>query len=1124
MEHTNQEFRQAPPKREKKFIVFWIILGVVVCAALAAGIWLELYVRKPKVHNAQEAAAYLAEKAENLGYANALSELTEVYSQNVDGDSYYRLQQNYNGIPVYGRTVVYVTDEDGRNLSVSQNVRDIPEGMELTPSVTEEQVLASLTEYFGEEVPEMPLFEDDLCIYAFNNSTVLAYRLNIGAVEILVDAHSGGILHCRNIYSEETEIAIVGDSGKVIRALVGDNGNYVMKDTDENIYVFDAEHKVFYDMDSTLNKFRQTSLTLVESPNQRFGDDDDNTAGSWVAADALGVVLDIRDFWRNGLGGPDYPYEMILVVNDNLNVTNTRNAAGGVIYNQSWVSHYLPENQLDLFSKNVAVLSIGEGYSNTIETSVDTIAHEYGHLISHAYVGWTGGRNYENRGLDEAFSDIFATLAQAYVDETMVPTWQQSTYRNLADPRSSGQAAHVGDLGSTTDIYSYSTVISHAAYLMWTDDPRQNPDHLTTQELSQLWYRTVLTMPSNADFVTCRNVMETAARHMGLSRGKQQTVSDAFTQVGIVSPAQQGNADYVLDEKFKLSVMNSDLNYILRWSVVIRDYDASSGVIDLDNEPITFSTIDSGTHRFDLEPGYYKFTLTTQGSTADVVEFTAYVDDEAGGDKYLNIMAGDTPEFIPPNTEPAATEPGETDPAPTKAPVEETTEGYRIVRWDRSARNEDGSSGMDYWFDYVVLEGDSEAIRKINEYIYADAEVYMTKISDPSATMRDPANNTFIGYCIAESHVTFFENGLLSINVNTDEYLGGNTSHADSYGLFFNLNTGEKAALVDLTGLDEQTLLPLLQDICWATLETYDYMLMDNAHATLMGMDLEDYDFYVRDGEIIIHFPKYQMTAGVVGAVYVPTGLRIGADNAPGSPEGSQESVEKVTLGNEGPVTAEEVFLDRWDNKLNKMGHENAQIDVTYLVLSGNGAVDAINQDLYRIAEDFVNTYPREEVEQFHYAFGMPYHFIHHAYMELGHIGDGIVTVNMTYYGFWGEDNTYAHNGTSNSCSYTYSLSTGEQLSLSQLTGLSEEELLPLLKKGIDQWLEKANQGTFLNDKVFTEETEAFLENVSSSDFGVYVTKEGQIGVTLNRIHLRKTDGSRGYWVTIEFPLDCYIN
>lgn len=83
------------------------------------------------VADAPDAIAQLADTAEDYGYKNALSELTEQSTTEIDGDYYYRLQQNYQGIPVYGRTVVCATDGDGNVTSITGNTIDVGEELRI---------------------------------------------------------------------------------------------------------------------------------------------------------------------------------------------------------------------------------------------------------------------------------------------------------------------------------------------------------------------------------------------------------------------------------------------------------------------------------------------------------------------------------------------------------------------------------------------------------------------------------------------------------------------------------------------------------------------------------------------------------------------------------------------------------------------------------------------------------------------------------------------------------------------------------------------------------------------------------------------------------------------------------
>ena len=103
----------------------------------------------------------------------------------MDGDSYYRLQQNYKGIPVYKRTVVYATNEKNEVTDITGNAEDVDQTIDLTPTVTQEQVEESIRSYVKEmlntddddSLAIDDLKNDDLCIYNFteDGQTYLAY-------------------------------------------------------------------------------------------------------------------------------------------------------------------------------------------------------------------------------------------------------------------------------------------------------------------------------------------------------------------------------------------------------------------------------------------------------------------------------------------------------------------------------------------------------------------------------------------------------------------------------------------------------------------------------------------------------------------------------------------------------------------------------------------------------------------------------------------------------------------------------------------------------------------------------------------------------------------------------------
>ena len=82
------------------------LLAFVICSMCACG-------KKSKIEDVDDAIKTISNMGEELGYENALSDLSEKNITTFNEETYYRLQQNYEGIPVYGKNVVCVVNDEG---------------------------------------------------------------------------------------------------------------------------------------------------------------------------------------------------------------------------------------------------------------------------------------------------------------------------------------------------------------------------------------------------------------------------------------------------------------------------------------------------------------------------------------------------------------------------------------------------------------------------------------------------------------------------------------------------------------------------------------------------------------------------------------------------------------------------------------------------------------------------------------------------------------------------------------------------------------------------------------------------------------------------------------------------
>ena len=131
-----------------------------------------------------------------------------------------------------------------------------------------------------------------------------------------------------------------------------------------------------------------------------------------------------------------------------------------------------------------------------------------------------------------------------------------------------------------------------------------------------------------------------------------------------------------------------------------------------------------------------------------------------------------------------------------------TKASYKTERIDRSIKDASGNVLFEYWYDKIVLTDDNENAKKINEQINADCEKFFTEYSDMDTTYMNPQNKF---YSTMKSEVTQSDNGILSISLTGDYYVGQHPSLIipKESAMSFNLRTGEKLKLSDVLSMSE---------------------------------------------------------------------------------------------------------------------------------------------------------------------------------------------------------------------------------------------------------------------------------------------------------------------------------
>lgn len=636
------------PKKKFRFIILIMLL-----ALLATGIY--FFVRRNNynvtIYNAADAISHAKKLGEEYGYENAMAELTERNTTSIDGGNYYRLQQNYQGIPVYGRTIVYATDINNCVSSITGNALDVDEDISLTPVVTADQIAESINSYLIEElnysdvtnISISQLDSSNLCIYNMDGSksSFLAYQLYLGGYEVIVSAIDGEILSfTQNIYAD-TVTCYSADGNSTFNGLLTQEGAYVLKDMDRNIYIYDANDKTYWDPDS--NEVNTNVLRLVTSENAYFGDKDDNVKKPQIAFSFYRALAKVYDYYDNTFGETGCGV-MVGICNDSSGAYNGSNAGGGYeVISQMLES--IPYNENTLYPGRTGLVTIGTDYCNNIENNYDTLGHEYTHYISHFHIGWSDTDS-ETGAIDEALSDIFGEIIQATVGngadwehgDRIIHNPSINNYPEKANEKELTEDGWVivkdsdGNNKTTNFSHGYSTVISHAAYLMWSGIDGNNAKKLDIKELEELWYRAMLMMPSDCNFTECRTLVELAASSMNLTYKQIQCVSEAFDAAGIYN-AENIDIDYELAANCQLSVFGKNGELDSNYTITISGYGVTTSYAD--NAPLKLygienynaTTVVTNSEPFSLPSteGIYAITIKDYNDTTNKFSFIARI-------------------------------------------------------------------------------------------------------------------------------------------------------------------------------------------------------------------------------------------------------------------------------------------------------------------------------------------------------------------------------------------------------------------------------------------------------------------------------------------------------------------
>lgn len=649
-------------KRTTKRIISFTLAGVLLATIVVSGFGRGNRFGS-KVKNAEDAIAQAKKLSEEYGYENAMSELTEKNEASIDGDHYYRLQQNYQGIPVYGRTVIYAADEHDAVTSVTGNALDVDENIDLTPEVTADQVKDAIRSYLADEYgidnPEdikvADVNENNLCIYNMGETgeSRLAYCVNAYGYEFVVDAHSAEVLFANSLTNS---VDVKGNlTGQTVHKHKNEYSDEQYLQDGEEFYLIDQARNIETYQAINCKQWEWSVLGTIEMLKDaefvKWTRGEQPDASAVDAYHNVKIAYDYFDQVLNNKGADGFGKVGVDLVTG---VEWFKQSIDGKeknmpISGKHAFSRTVPDPNGDLTT--ILYFEAGNNKNLSCAAYLDTVAHEYAHSVEKLHSGMIG--NGEPSAIMEALSDIFGELVEAWWKEED-PNWQNA-YRNHQNPNSRNCASKVNDefWVNPSDLsnddggeHVNSTVISHAAYLMWNGIDGDESKKISNDDLAKLWYRAMLMMPSDCNFMECRKLVELAASSLYLEDNpKTKCVSEAFDKVGILKE-RYTYVDYELKPGCKLGVMGYDGKPYDKYTITVLGGTDLSGP-DIATTLFPFNefqgvyektTVVTSTEPFALPSlnGDYTVTITDNADETQFVAFTVRLDAENSKD-YLPI-------------------------------------------------------------------------------------------------------------------------------------------------------------------------------------------------------------------------------------------------------------------------------------------------------------------------------------------------------------------------------------------------------------------------------------------------------------------------------------------------------
>lgn len=443
--------------------------------------------------------------------------------QNVEKDGssqIVRLQQEVDGVPVFGSVVVGNVAKDGTLKAVVNdaiNVKGKP-GLAKKATLSEKKAIKLYQKAIkASEFEVAPKAE--LVIYPVKDDAVYAYKVTSTVLAgkepsrwtYFIDANSGKVLNKFDQLAHATGTTVLGTSATFNTTLSA--GKYYLQDTTrgKGVYTYDAKNR--------------TSL-----PGTLWADADNvfNATYDRAAVSAHVNAAKTYDFYKNTYGRNSY---------DN----------AGARLNST--VHYSTNYNNAFWDGTKMVYGDGDGTTFVaLSGALDVVAHE----LTHAVTEYTAGLVYQNESgaINEAVSDIMGTVAEYSVgsnfdwlvgEDIYTPGVSGDALRSMSNPAAYGDPDHYSKRYTGTQdnggVHINSGIINKAAYLLGNGGTFYNVSvtGIGVPKLGAIYYRALnVYLTPNSNFSSLRAAVVQSAKDLyGSTSAEATAAAKSFDAVGV---------------------------------------------------------------------------------------------------------------------------------------------------------------------------------------------------------------------------------------------------------------------------------------------------------------------------------------------------------------------------------------------------------------------------------------------------------------------------------------------------------------------------------------------------------------------------------------------------------------